>query len=180
MSSQGPLFPQTTVDNSGVGTFAWVNPNNAQAEDGVVTTSQSLSSSGANSKTHYLLCTNFGFSIPNNATITGILAEIKKKTTQGNIQDSIVSVIKSNGSIGSTNKAILTNWVAFTLTYASYGNSSDLWGETWTPADINNSNFGLAISATLVVANVNIANIDDVRITVSYTLPATGGLLNFT
>jgi hypothetical protein len=36
-----------------------------------------------------------------------------------------------------------------TLSYVTYGGSSDLWGQTWTPADINASDFGLAFATQI-------------------------------
>jgi hypothetical protein len=66
-------------------------------------------------------------------------------TLMGGIQDTNVKIVKSSGSIGTTNKAYTTtDWGI--EEYVSYGSSSDLWGETWTPSDINNANFGVVIS----------------------------------
>ena len=65
MSSQGPLSPATTVDDATVGTVAWTNPNNAQVSDGIFAV---FVPSGAK-RSHYLLATNFGFSIPTGQTL---------------------------------------------------------------------------------------------------------------
>lgn len=144
----GPLGPGTTVDSAATGTISWVNPNNAQASDNVYATA-----TGGNSisKSHYLNSSNFSFSIPTNATISGILVEIQKKVsgTSLNVKDVNVNIIKSSGTLGTQNKAdTVTGWPT-SEAYTSYGSASDLWGETWTPADINNSNFGVAVSAAL-------------------------------
>jgi len=62
------------------------------------------------------------------------------------IQDKYVKIIKADGSLGTTNKAkIGENWPTED-TYVSYGGSDDLWGESWTPADINNVNFGVVLA----------------------------------
>jgi hypothetical protein len=57
------------------------------------------------------------------------------------IVDYSAKIVKSDGNIGSSNKAgeITLN---LSDTYRVYGSSSDLWGETWSASDINNSNFG--------------------------------------
>lgn len=65
------------------------------------------------------------------------------------VLDSSVKIVKSNGNFGSTNKADVSNKWPESDTYKSYGSSSDLWDEGWTPADINNSNFGVALSASI-------------------------------
>jgi len=63
--------------------------------------------------------------------------------------DAYVQIIKSNGTIGTTNKANTVDaWTSVNGTYYPYGSSSDLWGETWSASDINNSNFGVAFSAS--------------------------------
>ena len=59
------------------------------------------------------------------------------------VYDNAVRIVKSNGTIGTTNLSEGTGWG-----YGDkvYGSSSNLWGETWSPADINDSDFGFAIS----------------------------------
>jgi hypothetical protein len=59
--------------------------------------------------------------------------------------DERARIVKSDGNIGSTEKATQTN-ITTTDTYYIYGGSSDLWGETWTAEDINDSDFGFVIS----------------------------------
>ncbi len=61
--------------------------------------------------------------------------------------DDTISLIKADGSIGSSNKAVVGAWPYPSPIYNSYGGSSDTWGETWTTADINDSDFGVAIKA---------------------------------
>src|SRR5437870_5126048 len=62
----------TCVDDSGIGTVAWVNPGNATTSDNVYATA---TPGGPNKASHFLKCTGFGFSIPSNATIQGIQVE---------------------------------------------------------------------------------------------------------
>lgn len=59
--------------------------------------------------------------------------------------DNVVSIVKADGSVGTTNKASSTSWPTAETT-VSYGGSNDLWGETWFPADINNANFGAVLA----------------------------------
>ncbi len=57
----------------------------------------------------------------------------------------IIKIVK-NGVITGENKSTGASLPA-SDTYVSYGNSTDLWGETWTAEDINNGNFGFVFSA---------------------------------
>lgn len=121
---------------------------------------------------YYLKATNYGFSIPTGATINGILVEIEKRTQAGgHIWDDRVRIVTSAGSFGSTEKSTNAK-LTDTDTYASYGGASDLWGETWTPADINHINFGVAYAAQGADQGANqYPQVDHFRITVYYTTP---------
>ena len=91
----------------------------------------------------------------------------------GALQDSNVQLLKAGAPVGS-NKAVATNW-GFTNSTVTYGSSADLWGTTWTPADVNASNFGLRFAAKNVAAASATASLDYVSITVQYK-PDTNGI----
>lgn len=171
MASQGPRFPGTGADDASVGTVSWNSATAVTAEDTVNAFRAHLNSQ----VTHYLKATNFGFSIPAGATIRGITVEIKRMRTSagGTNQDSAVRIVKG-GSIGATNKASAAVWPLNVLTYASYGSASDLWGENWTAADINASNFGAVLSGINPSATNTNSSVDAIRITVTYSVTVTG------
>lgn len=163
MSSSGPLSAVTLADDATVGAIAWTNPSSASANDASYATSILL----ITQLTHYLKATNFGFAIPGDATITGILVEIENLSTVNlGTADNSVKIVKADGTFGSQEKASATKWPT-SEAYMSYGGSTDLWTETWTPANINNVNFGVGVSANAVLAST--AEIDHIRITVSWT-----------
>lgn len=168
MASQGPNFVGTAADDASVGATTWSNTGNITAEDASSATTTTF---GGNNRTHYLIGTNCGFSIPSGATIDGIVVEIKKTCNHaGGITDYRVRIVKG-GSIGATDKSSAIQWSKNSLAYTTYGASNDLWGETWTDTDINASNFGVAISAQSAFFKVSITNsIDAMRITVYYTV----------
>lgn len=165
MSDTGWKSPGTVVDDSSVGEYSWSNPSNAKASDDNYATAYSDPSAG---DSHYLKATNFGFSIPSGSTIDGILVRIERRCPQTKdvIYDKYVKIIKSNGSIGSTNKALATSW-GTTDSYFEYGSSSDKWGETWTYLDINDTDFGVALSVSMD-SGVD-AYVDHIQIKVYYT-----------
>jgi hypothetical protein len=178
MSSIGPLSPGTCADDSAVGTVAWANPDNAKVSDNVY----AVLSGGTSS--HYLKATNFGFSIPTGATINGILLEIQQRvvTSGDGANPSQVRIVKADGSIGTTNKgssSMYGIWQSTTPAYWSFGSSTDLWGETWTPADINDVDFGSVLGVTSTSApGLFSSEVDHIRITVYYTEAVASGPAN--
>ncbi len=156
----------STFESIASGTAAWSNPARAQYEDA------SLATSTMNGfESSYLLrATNFSFSIPAGAVINGILVEIKKKSSSTDtINDVNASLVLGGTNRGSNYAA---SYWGTTLAYTSYGSATDLWGTTWTPAQINNATFGAEISAyNNDELTARTASVDHIRITVYYTLP---------
>ncbi len=72
----------------------------------------------------------------------------------GGQSDNRVSIVKSDGSIGATNKAAAGTW-GTAEAVITYGGTSDLWNETWTPNDINNANFGAVLAVDVVGGTSN-------------------------
>lgn len=175
-ATYGPYNPGTVIDTSpGTppgSTETWTNEDNAKTSDNsyaIVSFSADLSAGV------YLKATNFGFNIPFGSTIQGITVSIERKADFNNyVLDKYVQIIKSDGSIGTTNNAnVLTKWDNNDETI-SYGDASNLWGETWTISDINDSDFGVALSVQEVGSSLNIeAMVDSFSITITYSLPST-------
>ncbi len=157
---------RTGADVSGTGTGIWINPGNITAAD---SNSATVTLNGATS--HYLEGTNYGFTLPANATINGIQVTVgryESGLSSGNdVRDSVVSLMKSGTLIGSNKGATSTEWPTAN-TAASYGANNDLWGTTWTADDINATGFGVALSANSV--NNRIASVDYMQIAVTYTV----------
>ncbi len=82
------------------------------------------------------------------------------------LQDGTVQLLKAGSPVGS-NKASATAW-GTSLSTINYGSSSDLWGTTWTGADVSASNFGLRFAAKNVGAASATASLDYISITVTY------------
>lgn len=176
--TQGPLFP-TVGASIARGGRAWANPGNITLDDGAVSDC-TLQGTDGGDDSDILRGTGFGFSIPTNSTINGILLEIKRSAVAGtNALDEVVSLLKAGVEVG-TNKALGANWPNV-LTYVSYGGALDTFGVSWLPADINASNFG----ADLVVhddnaSGVRHADVDAFRITVYYFIPTSFVGVNLT
>jgi hypothetical protein len=167
--SSGPNNPSVAVNQAG--SPAWANPNNVFVQDGVAA---SVAITAAQFNSVYLNVTGYGFAIPANATITGIKVTAVVRGSTSDLSDFSVLIIKGGAVVGvdHSNNIIWSNSFANQV----YGSSSDLWGVSWTPADINSANFGVAYSA----ANTNVsftrtAYIDWLGITVYYTTPTAAG-----
>lgn len=86
----------------------------------------------------------FGFTIPSNSSIDGILteAEIKGAISYSGYTITLghrVRLIHPSGSFSTDRGGGLSG----SDTYYSSGNSSDLWGLSWSVDDINSGNFGV-------------------------------------
>jgi hypothetical protein len=156
---------------NGSTTFCWASPGSITTNDGVF----SSVALGASTSSNELQGTNFGFAIPAGSTINGITVEIFKKAISGlgNPTDVDVTILKAGvatgtnlGHLGAGNGWLTAGGID------TYGSGATLWGTTWTPADINASNFGVQISCTEWVGLSTTAGVDFIRITITYTPPA--------
>nr|WP_320025492.1 HYR domain-containing protein [uncultured Acetobacterium sp.] len=185
--SSGPRSPGFVSSQNYV-TFrgVWVNKPYAMTSDNVYTTA---AVTNAQEYTEWLKAGNYGFTIPANATITGIQANVERKqvitenvpgTTLGMYD--FMACLMINGTIVTT-----SNIVADAIPYywpsneevKTFGGPTSLWGLSLTPADVNNGNFGFAIlpkKAYLVAGYPYVTAypwVDYMSMTVYYTLPST-------
>ncbi|MBL0356920.1 MAG: Ig-like domain-containing protein [Chitinophagaceae bacterium] len=167
-ATSGPNNAGTGANNTAVGTGAWTTPGNITTT-GTPYATQNLA---AGATTNYLQASNYGFSIPSGATINGITLTIRKQVaTTPNMFDNIVRIVKG-GVVTGNNLASGTAWPnSFGIT--TYGSSSNLWGTTWTAADINASNFGVVLSATSGSGSTRQLDVDYIQVTVTYTTTGT-------
>lgn len=162
MGQLGPNNGATFASDSLLGVVDITSPSNAALSDDQYASAALL----LGQVSRYLKVTNFGFTIPLDATVTGVLVEVERSSTVGlAVVDTSVKLVKG-GSITGNDKASASTWPTSDA-YASYGSVSDLWGATLTPADINSSDFGVVISGTASLAAT--MRVDHVRITIGYT-----------
>lgn len=159
--------PGTVANDPGTGN-TWTNVGNVGASENAYAT---FASTGALKSSNYIKTTKYSFGIPEGATITGIVVAIERKATSDGsagkwAADGAVRIIKNGEVQTAENKGQGIYWPV-TDTVATYGSSSDLWGQTWSPADINNTGFGVAFSA--IVQGAVTASVDHIEITVYYT-----------
>jgi uncharacterized repeat protein (TIGR01451 family) len=158
-ATQGPLNPATCANDASVGNKAW-SPVTLPA-------SVALNAS-QNDQSNYLKCTGYGFTIPAGSVIDGITVTVNRSENRaGVVQDAAMRIVK-NGAIGVTDKSNAAFWPTAAAS-VNYGSAADLWGNTWTVADINAATFGAAISAIASNGNGNTTLIvSSITITVTY------------
>src|ERR1044072_2900342 len=175
----GPKNAATSANVPYAGSdYAFHNPSNALVNDNNFAYAASLASI-FNKTTDYLQVKDFGFNIPTAATICSIEAKVVKSATDIDlliisawVKDYDVRIIKNNMLAGNNQKNIAA-WND-APTAVTYGGSDPLWGTTWSPAEVNNSNFGLSIAAEVKtgIGLLPVINIDNVSLTVYYLAPS--------
>lgn len=176
ISTQTPIsLTGTGANDSSIGTQPWLNPTNISTDDSD-NASVAVNGSAGTPSSQYLTATNFGFSVPVGATILGVTASFSRKRDAlgGVVSDNAVKLVKGGTATGD-NKAG-QGW-SKTQSTQTYGSGDDLWGTSLTPADVNASNFGVAISATAF--NPSTAYVYAVYVTVYYSI-ASGAAYNST
>src|SRR5215470_12927072 len=141
----GPLSGGTFANLAiGGSKTSWSNVANVATSNDVYATIGNISGS-VGGFSDYLIVSNFGFAIPAGNQIDGIVVEVERSDANSRTSDLHIQLIK-NSLITATDKAAAGAWPAIDA-YQSYGTATDLWGNTWTPSDINATNFGVAIAA---------------------------------
>ena len=171
-SSVGPSSPTAAVSVSNGGSTGWTSPTNVEASDG----NYASVSLGAKTNSYDLEATGYGFSVPSTATINGVYVQVQEyapTSTKSQIEDYTVSLLVG-GTITGSNLATATAWPS-TDTSNYYGSSTNLWGTTLSPSQVNASNFGVAVAAQNVKtagpgATLS-AYVDYISVTVYYTVP---------
>lgn len=170
-STEGPLSGSTFSDDNSIGNFPFSIPGNAITSDNNRSTASALLVL-LNGNTHYLKVTGFGFSIPALSTITGIKVEVEKSAWDisilATVKDNSIRLVKGGTPVGN-NKADGSSWTE-SDNYNIYGDTTDDWGTSWTPDEINASDFGVVFSARIagLISLIPTARVDHIRVTVFY------------
>ncbi|MCF7674058.1 MAG: tail fiber domain-containing protein [Akkermansiaceae bacterium] len=155
------------------GSVPWLDPKAALKSDNIYT-SLDITSDLVTSST--LTLSDFGFSIPEDATITGFevvceaIIDDSSDLTQGRLN----ARLTTSGSVRSYSGDHLAEGDII------LGSSADLWGWTPTPAKVNEPTFGVRIegkSGSVVFGSGRYrAWLDQVQVVVYYTTPRDGQL----
>ena len=161
----GYNYPSNVIDDgSNGGNISWVKSGLGAVIDGKYTAAEFVNTTGTS---HYLKANDFGFNIPSNATILGVVLA-KTGYFSGSGAGTFSAKLVIGGSVAGSNRDQNFGAVG---TYV-FGGETDLWGNTLTPAIVNNSNFGVALYTTLTTASNAYVNVDGIQLSVFYTVPS--------
>ena len=143
----------------------WINPGNVTADDGNEAT---ITNYDSDEFEQTLRSHTYGFAIPGGATIDGIEVIVRRRNSSGGggVADDVIRLAKAGVAVGD-NKSTGVVWPTSEAPI-TYGTPTDLWGTTWTPADINDPGFGLTLNP-LNTGNAQNAQVDYIQIIVYYT-----------
>lgn len=152
------------------GSHPWSNPNNVTSSvsfatvtltNGLAPPPPALPPTNSNA----LNATQFGFAIPSNETVTGVQITVNAHTNVLTFSALLIVSLMKNGSIvfGAT-KSLVVNSSSTTLTF---GGTSDLWGTTWSPNDLNQTTWGVSITASVAQGGGTVGfSVNNVRATI--------------
>lgn len=104
--------------------------------------------------------------------MTGITVSVERQASGTGVRDLELRLLKNGVLSGSDKADTATNWTTSDTT-VSYGGTSDLWGTTWTPAQINASDFGVSLRVQNThTSNNRTPHVDAILVSVTYLLPA--------
>jgi hypothetical protein len=168
-----PPDPPTGRPGSGTG---WTSSSRAETSNNSYATYSIARSADSAS----LDMTDFGFAIPSSATITGITVDVERKassnTASNYITDTDVYLLRSGATAGTDHALTTTKWPSSDGSQ-DYGSTADLWGTTWTAAQLNSSSFGVRLRAHATCSSscTLTASVDAISVTVTYTTDAAIG-----
>ena len=152
------------------GSVAWSNPTNIGTQDGnraTVTLTTTLST--------YLMAKNFGFAIPDGATINAVEVRIYRDKTGGDIANvndlQLIENVTLKGDPDST--IAYAGFFTGVAGYGSFGGTGDTWGgylSSLTPAIINDANWGFALKGSCTFTGSGaVLRVDHMQIRVNWT-----------
>jgi len=146
----------------------WGSETNIKTDDNSYA-SVTASSFDTNRYTTVLKGSLFRVNVPRGAIITGIEVSIGKYCSAGAAKDALVQLTKDGSTCVGDNYASADAWPG-SETAVMYGGPTDLWGTTWTVAEINAATFGLHFAAQATANDTDIY-VDYFKITVYWSAP---------
>lgn len=123
---------------------AWTGAGNIFTSNDAYAT-VSLNSPTTERESDYLQASTFGYALGGAVQILGIKVEVEiaLPSSSQTINHTLYAVLLKGGTpIGDTKSVSITS---ATDAYVTLGSTSELWGTTWTPADINAVTFGVQL-----------------------------------
>jgi hypothetical protein len=153
----GNTFPGTGSNNNGIGATAWTSPTN------IVSDNATDAACNAGASSQYLVASNFGFNLPQNATIIGVIVRIEAAESSAGAENLNAQLQNASATLfGSSKSASITGTGA---TVYTYGTASDLWGALLTETIVEDADFGVRFWYT----TAHNMTVDYVTISIEYS-----------
>lgn len=165
MADTGATLPGTGTAEDRDSKVTWTTPGNITTEADYASQAPDKNDYG-----DWLRASNFGFSVPSEATIDGIKVQINRMCHNytDSLQDSSLRLVDGSGNNVGDDKASATYYPT-TATTAEYGGSSDTWNASPTPTMVNDSDFGVRLSVYNATSTIRQVYVYWIEITVYYT-----------
>lgn len=155
-----------SVSTGGASGNSWTNPNNAIDNNLSSAATATISPALYGSETQKLFLTNCSFSIPADATITGV--RVQASFAKNESSTAILYAYLVNGTTRISQSRSVSVSSNPQATY-SLGGSSDLWGTSLSPSQVNSSSFG--VEFFVYSLNGQSVSLYDLQVEVFYTQP---------
>lgn len=163
--------PGTVAIDTSIGNETWTDTDNAKVSDDARASCATLKQSESD-VSYYLKCTNYGFSVPSDATVSGIEVSVEWRERSFGVRQHRFRIVKG-GTIGSDSTydddGVYPTDTPGVEEIDVKGGSTALWGETWAYSDVNAPTFGVAIAVKHPSFFSGWIEIDHVAIKVYYT-----------
>jgi hypothetical protein len=158
--------PQDPATASGTN---WTNPDSVFLSD-------DQKAKYANAAQNNLFATNFTIGAPTDATIDSIIVDVEGNGA-GNSPGSrtIVVGLTKNGTSEAGDEVSQAMDKNTDNTYTIHGSTNNLWGTTWTAAEVNSVNFGVTLNKSST--STDEIRIDHIRTTVWWSEAGEGGIV---
>jgi hypothetical protein len=168
MPDTGAVFTGTGANFNDGGNLGWTNPTNVEGDTTSTAATVQLGTNGHISQ--QLRCTNFGLSVPDGATIDGVLLSVELASANNSRQyEHTIQLLKAGTASGDnlSTGAVINN----SKSTRDYGGSTALWGTSLSRADVIDSGFGALIKVVRSSAQATTTSIYRASITVFYSIP---------
>jgi hypothetical protein len=153
----------------GTGNQSWTNVANVASSDSSYATATLTTSVPS---TYYIRCTDFGFNLPSDVTVTAVQIEIQQKASLANRAQLKCATLTNAGS-DITVDISASSYTPTVEAYTPIGSASNLigWGiSSLSPTIVNSSTFGVKFNASGY--DSVLLSINHVRVTVYYNCSA--------
>ena len=158
--------PQDPATASGTN---WTNPDSVFLSD-------DQKAKYANAGQNNIFATDFTIGAPTDATIDSIIVDVEGNGA-GNSPGSrtIVVGLTKNGTSEAGDEVSQAMDKNTDNTYTIHGSTNDLWGTTWTAAEVNSVNFGVTLNKSST--STDEIRIDQIRTTIWWTVAGDGSVV---